>query len=204
MTLGELESVYQKIIKDFEEGEYSPLDVLHRQIESGVQEGLIFCEDETDVGYAICAANNETGYLLLSLMAINKECRGRKIGGELLIQLRDYFADKNGIIVEVERPQDAQNQSEKKVRESRIGFYERVGFRFVNGINYVIWDVPMHLMIWDFEVFENEHKNNDAKNEYSAIADAERVVRLIYEIYFTIMGPRHIHKLEVSISSDML
>jgi hypothetical protein len=111
-----------------------------------------------------------------------EEYRGRGYGPSLLEHIKGAYTKKNGIIVEVEKPEEASTQEEKEVRQKRILFYEKAGFTQIPGIRYAIWDVPMHLMVCP------------ATPEKDICAE---IGRIMYDIYHHLMGPIYIHKMKI-------
>lgn len=180
MGLQELKTIYRKIEQDFREGEYPPYDKLYKQLEDGIQNGTVLMEDSRDVAYSICA-EGKNGYVLVSLLAVYDAFRGKGHGSAFLEILKSVYRDKNGIIVEVERPEDAEDGREKAVREKRLAFYQKAGFRIIPGIEYSIWDIPMHLMVFPLN------------SDITEIND--HIGQIIYEIYLGLMGKRFIHKM---------
>lgn len=183
MRTGEFKEIYSRIRRDFKSGEYAPYGILLQQLKKGVQQGLILRAGEQDAAYAVCAAGHENGYVLLSLMAVYEELRGEGLGTVFLGELKKIYADKNGIIIEVEKPETAAIPEEKVARQKRIGFYQKAGFHLVNGVNYAIWDVPMHLMVLPLQA------------SYEVIVKDIR--QIMYDIYLQLMGERYIHKMEI-------
>jgi GNAT superfamily N-acetyltransferase len=184
LMLTELENIYKSIELDFAEGEYAPYDVLAKQIEKGVQKGYIFQKGEIDVAYSICADGCANGYILISLLSVYKEFRGFGLGSSFLDELIRSYARNQGLIVEVEKPENAKSEEERALCEKRIKFYQNAGFYLVADIDYSIWDVPMYLMVLPLRA--------------SMPTLNERTGQIIYEIYLDLMGKRYIHKLKVS------
>lgn len=184
MKPGELKGFYKHITRDFLPEEHAPYGILHRQLQNGVQEGLVFCEGTRELAYAICAANDPGGFVLISLLAVFQDCRGRGIGTEFIKALQQKYESKQGIVVEVERPDLSHTQEDRLVRQQRIRFYEKAGFYLIPGIEYSIWDVPMHLMTLPITASKEE-----------VCADIEKI---IYRIYLGLMGEQFIHKMQIS------
>lgn len=181
MMPSELKCYFKYITNDFPVGEYPPRFVLERHMKSGKMEGLIFSDGNTDVAYAICAAGHGNGYVLLSLFAVLQEFRGMGVGSGFLKAITDYYSHKKAIFVEVERPELALDNQELITRRRRVEFYERAGFIQLSGIDYTIWDVPMHLMVYPADVGLN-------------IPETQLMER-IREIYLQLLGRAFIHKL---------
>lgn len=144
----DLEKIYPHIPEDFALGEYAPKGFMVQMLRAGLMEGFLFFQDGAACGYAFCQFGFQRRVVLLSLLAVFPEYRGRGLGGEILRLLGEQYRDWNGIYAEVEKPEYAEDAEEKKLRRHRIGFYERAGF--VRGqveTNYSIWDVPYTIMI---------------------------------------------------------
>jgi len=182
MKAEEFSEIYNCIERDFATGEYAPYEVLYQQLQKGVQEGLILCDGERNVAYAICSGGHTNGYVLISLLAVYEEFRGNGIGSTFLKELSRIYSDKQGIIVEVERPEDSPTQEESLTRAKRIKFYEKAGFYLIPNINYSIWDIPMHLMV--------------LSQPASIRTTKERIGQIMYDIYLELMGEHYIHKMK--------
>jgi hypothetical protein len=175
----EFKRIYKQIKKDFAAGEYPPYFVLHRQILNGIQQCFLYIPEGVEKAYAVCAGGHPNGYVLISLLSVLPAYRGLGAGTAFLNKIKENYADKKGLLVEVEKPEDAKTSEEKEVREKRIRFYQKAGFRVVPGLNYSIWGVPMHLMVYGEE------------------GDTQVIMQRIYEIYLELMGQHFIHKLQV-------
>jgi GNAT superfamily N-acetyltransferase len=183
MDRSELGEIYEHIVRDFSEGEYAPYDVLYEQLEEGTQEGLVFCEGNKDMAYAICAAGNDNEFVLISLLAVFEEYRGRGVGSVFLRALCEKYADKQGILVEVEMPEFSESPEDHNSRIKRIRYYEKEGFYIIPEIEYSIWDVPMHIMAKP--VFASKETIDEGIGQF------------IYGIYLKLMGKRFIHQLKI-------
>lgn len=182
METTELKGFYKHIKRDFSPGEYAPYEVLRRQIAEGVQEALVFRQGAEDLGYAICAAGNSNGYVLISLLAVFQEYRGQGIGTAFINALHSMYTKKQAVIVEVEKPELAETEKERDSRRRRIEFYEREGYYLIPGIDYSIWDVPMHLMA--LPLLASKEDIN------------EGIGQIMYQIYLQLMGQRFMHKMQ--------
>jgi len=179
----ELEGIFMHIKNDFALGEYPPYAALHRHLTTGVQKGYILQDRKKDVAYSFCAEGTGNGFVLISLLAVFKEFRGKGYGTAFLDELRHMYTSKKGIIIEVEKPEEAKTADEKTVREKRIAFYQKSGFYLVKNIDYCIWDIPMHLMI--------------LPGTGTGKIDNAEISQAIYEIYGELLGDRFIHKVRL-------
>ena len=181
MKPSELWGFYKHIEQDFSEDEHAPYAVLYEQLQNGIQEGWVFCDGDRDLAYSICAASNANEFVLVSLLAVYPEYRGRGIGSVFLKAMNEKFADKQAILVEVEKPELSKSAEDRSSRVKRIAFYEREGFYGIPGIDYAIWGVPMHIMA----------KPMIASKE--TVDDG--IGQFIHAIYLQLMGERFIHKM---------
>lgn len=181
MDMSELRPIYKHIKQDFPVGEYPPYEVLFRQMQDHLQQGLLLCWGEQEVAYAICAAS--TDYVLLSLMAVFPEYRGQGVGSAFLQALQGRYYYKQAIIGEVERPELAETSIEVRQRGQRIKFYKKAGFYLIPEVDYTIWDVPMDLMALPINS-SPEDINDD-------------IQLIMYQIYLKLMGEHFMHKMSI-------
>ncbi|HEY8910236.1 MAG TPA: GNAT family N-acetyltransferase [Desulfosporosinus sp.] len=184
MALEEIKALYKRIERDFARGEYSPFAILEEHLENGLQKAYVFCEEEEDLAYAVCTDTHDNGYVLISLLAVFKEYRGQGVGSAFLERLRLMYKDKQALLVEVERPDEAKTPEEAHSRRRRIEFYVKAGFYLIEGVDYSIWDIPMHLMAFPL-IASKKTINQEIKGS-------------MYELYLSLMGEELIHKMQVS------
>ncbi|MDP4094577.1 MAG: GNAT family N-acetyltransferase [Bacillota bacterium] len=181
MKQSDLKEIYSHIKKDFIPGEYPPFAVLAEQFKTGKFEGYILYKDKTDLAYSICTSDSRNGYVLLSLLAVFPEYRGSGFGTNFVKQLITMYKDKMSMIVEVEKPETAKESKERELRLKRIGFYERLGFYLIPGIDYSIWDISLHLMAVPLKASPEDINS--------------RIGDIMYQIYLELMGQRYMNKM---------
>jgi len=188
MKVAELKEYYHYIKRDFKKGEYPPFEVLSQQLDQGIQQGMVFTEGGDDLAYAIVSGENANGYVLVSLLAVLPERRGEGIGSRFLEELKErYNKKKQGIIVEVECLDRSLGEKEYELQRQRIKFYEKLGFNLVPGINYSIWDIPMHLMV--LPILASQKTING------------EIEQVMTDIYNKLLSPRFSHKMVISRTS---
>lgn len=180
MRKSEIPRFYAHISEDFIPGEYPPLDILEDHLKKGAQEGLVFSRDGTDLAYAT-AAVGKNGFVLISLLAVFPGCRGSGTGSSFVGAIAQRYGDKKGIVVEVEKPETAEDEKTEEERIRRISFYEKLGFHLVRDIEYSIWGIPLHLMVRPLKA--------DAQQMESDIGP------IIRELYLGLMGENLMHRL---------
>lgn len=182
MELQELGRFYEFIKRDFPPNEYPPYDVLEYHLREGIQKGLVFCNENGDAAYAICAEGHSNGFVLISQLAVFKEQRGKGVGSAFIRALHEKYSCSKGVIVEVEKPECAKTSEEEKKCKRRIAFYESLGFYKIPAVDFSIWGVPLHLMALPMSASE-EFINQE-------------IGIIIYEIYYSLIGKRYIHKMQ--------
>ena len=182
MLISELPRFYRLITADFIPGEYPPRDILETHIKTGSMHGLVFCRDRVDCAYAVNAAGANQ-FVLISLLAVFQEFRGQGIGSDFVKAMIETYKDMQGIVIEVEKPELAEDSATKHARHRRISFYEKLGFNLINGIEYEIWGMPLHLMILPL------HADRRIMNH--AIGE------IITGLYLGLTGKELIHKLVI-------
>jgi len=173
-----LEELYtEHMERDFPATERPSFVHFKKTITDGIQDVLIYSEEGEDKAYCVVATVSE--YLLISFLAVYEEHRGSGVGSQMLAEVKAYYKDKTGLIVEVEKPEDTKDEKERVLRERRIAFYARAGYVLFREIDYIIWDVPFFLMASDKET------------------TAEEVIVQIKKIYGKLLRPQFQDKLKI-------
>lgn len=140
------EAVYRDhLVRDFPAEEVKPFsDIAHLS-----QQGRYVCyggfEGEALKGYAFLARDCAAPYLLLDYFAACAPCRGQGVGSALLGLLAQNLSAYAGVLAEVERPTCAADPAERDLRERRIAFYLRNGFRRTQ-VRATLFSVPYELL----------------------------------------------------------
>ena len=95
-------------------------------------------------GYAFFIRKED--WLLLDYYVILPEWRNQGIGGIFLKKFKEFFRDCAGILLEVERPEMAENEQERTIRVHRIRFYQRNGVQ-LTGLKVRLFGVPFYIMV---------------------------------------------------------
>ena len=142
-----VEHIYKTRMKyDFTRNELKPLSVIRRAWTSNAYVCYALIEEEALLGYAFFV-REENNYLF-DYFAIEEQHRNRGLGSFFLKQLADCFRNAECIVGEVEDPDKAKNEEEKMLRERRLQFYLRSGYRKTDvisrvfGADYRILEIP--------------------------------------------------------------
>lgn len=184
ITLENFDRIYQRVTRDFPDNEHPPYGAMWSRTKRGVSEGFLFQADGIDCAYVFTVTEPEQNVVLLYLLAVYEEYRGSGIGGRFMKALGEQFAQTAGILIEVEKPELAQSDAERRTRTRRIAFYERAGYAIVPGFEYYsIWDVPYHIMALP---------RRRAMEDLAAGAPAA-----LRGAYLKLIGQNNIHKLVI-------
>lgn len=142
-----LDTLYTtRIEKDFPSNERPSLPAMQRHLREGVQVIWLMSDGARDAAYAVCAETN--GLALVTLLAVYPDMRGGGHGTTLLALLAAQYAGRRAIVLEVEDPQKATDEADLTIRRKRIAFYERAGYRMLQGIEHISFGVPLLLMAY--------------------------------------------------------
>lgn len=141
----QLDRLYDKMVEDFPENERPKRAQLLAVVRSAkLQAWRMETDDNKEAAYALTTGDKG---LLITHLAVDRKRRNMGYGSVLLKELADAFSQKDCLIVEVERPETAQTTQECRLRERRIAFYERAGYKGYPQQPYSAFSVPMMLMV---------------------------------------------------------
>ncbi|MBQ9662602.1 MAG: GNAT family N-acetyltransferase [Oscillospiraceae bacterium] len=141
----QIEELYrQRMKKDFARNELRPLSSLRKSWEREEYDCFGLYEGDELLGYAFFVRQGSR--YLFDYLAIAEEHRDQGYGSAFLRQLR--IPEAECIIGEVEDPEKAKDEEDRRQREKRLQFYLRNGYRqtgvtsCVFGAHYRILEVP--------------------------------------------------------------
>lgn len=146
MSLDTLLSVYVTYGPQFfPPDELKPSATIKRLFEDGLYCGYgIYLPENTLCGFALFVSSPALKGALLDYYAVLPEYRNYGFGGKVLSLLSAAFSEADGIYIESENPDFAQNKDELTLQTRRIGFYERNGAlktglkSFLFGVHYEV------------------------------------------------------------------
>lgn len=123
MKESEITKIYEtRMKKDFPPMELKPLHSIIDMTEQGIYECLSVYDRE-QVGYAFVLLPQGIPYSLLDYLGTFSEKRNHGYGGQVLMELKNYYRDRR-LMIESEYPEEAPDQ-DMAVR--RLQFYHRNG-----------------------------------------------------------------------------
>ena len=142
-----VEHIYKTRMKhDFARNELKPLSGIRRAWNRDAYVCYALMDHEELLGYAFFV-RKDCNYLF-DYFAIEETHRDRGLGSIFLKQLANCFPSAACIVGEVEDPDKAENEEEKMLRERRMQFYLRNGYRktdvtsTVFGVAYRVLEIP--------------------------------------------------------------
>ena len=154
--------------QSFPEAERDPVEniaanLVHFDPRTEVPHLRALVEQDSAVGFTYFSSYPEYYLGFLKFIAVRQDSRGKGYGPILLQDaIRQLRADGVhatgwpylGLVFEVERPETAENDQDRQLRERRIQFYQRNGAKMIEGIDYIAPPVtvgqpslPFHLMV---------------------------------------------------------
>lgn len=143
----QVERLYKsRLKKDFARNELRPLTSLRRSWEKDAYDCYGLFAGEEILGYAFFARRGKN--YLFDYLGIAENYRDQGLGSIFLRQLAAELTEADCVIGEVEDPEKAKDKETRAVRERRLQFYLRSGYRktelrsVVFGVDYRILEVP--------------------------------------------------------------
>lgn len=123
LTLSQLKWLHRQELREaFPRQELKPFAAMKKLVQAGAYHPVGAWEGEDLVGYALLWESPGGRYVLIDYLGVTAARRNGGLGGELLRQLRERFAARDGILVETEVPEGG---AEDALRRRRMDFYRR-------------------------------------------------------------------------------
>lgn len=152
------EIYYNMLVKDFPACEVKPWEKIEQLTKDGLYESYGLFEGETFFAYAFFSKMRNDNYLLMDYFAVNSEFRGKGYGQYFLAHIREIYPEIQGIVLEVEGVEKAQNEEEREIRTRRIHFYEKAGLKLYP-LYAKVYDAHYQLMFFrGTESFPSQEK----------------------------------------------
>ena len=145
--------------KDFAPDELKPLSAIIRAWEKGNYDCFVLTEGKELLGYAFFARKDSR--YLFDFLAVSEEHRGEGFGTVFLKQLSECLPEADCIVGEVEDPEMAKDENDRLLRERRLQFYLRNGYR-LTGVRARTFGV-------DYRILEAQTGRERTSEEISAI-----------------------------------
>lgn len=146
-NLEEAKEIYNKhMLEDFPEDELPEYERYLKLTKEKLHRVYLYKKDNQNVAYFIVV--EEENNILITHLAVMKEFRSKGIGRVFLEDIKNFFNDKNLLIVEVEAETRANNGEELDIIKRRKKYYTRAGFEECKKIEYILWGVEYDILIY--------------------------------------------------------
>ena len=136
-----------RLTRDFIRAERKPLSAIHRLWEKGAYGAYFLMGGDETLGYAFFVRSGRN--CLFDYFAIAEGHRDEGLGTIFLRMLAECFPGTDCILGEVEDPERAATDEERQLRERRVEFYRRSGYRITDvkatvfGVEFRLVEVPV-------------------------------------------------------------
>jgi len=144
----QIAEIYKTRMKqDFARNELKPLAAIQHPWERQAYDVYFLTCGEATLGYAGFVRKGND--LLFDYLAVSEGHRDQGLGSIFLKQLAECLTGADCVVGEVEDPDAAENEADRNLRERRLKFYLRNGYRKtevkskVFGVDYRILEVPV-------------------------------------------------------------
>lgn len=120
------------------------------------------------VGFLITTSSKNSKCLKLDFFAILPQYQSRGYGGQVIKKIKEISHDYYGIFIEVEKVGLGRDEEENKIREKRIKFYERNGFKKLSFEVNVFNVIFSSYILFTNDIIEDEKILEDVKKVYLA------------------------------------
>lgn len=161
--------MYINIIKNYfhsvKENGYILIKKLYKK---GILKPYKILDENQFVGFLITSSISNKGCLKLDFFAILPQYQSRGYGGQVIEKLKEISHEYYGIFIEVEKVGLGRDKEENKIREKRIKFYERNGFKKLNFEINAFNVIFSSYILFTNDIIKEERILEDVKKVYLA------------------------------------
>ena len=166
-----IKSIYRtRLVEDFAANERRPWSSLKKLWKSGRYDCFGLFDGGELAAYGFFAKLEQDGQrlYLFDYLAVSRDRRDQGVGSLFLKMLNDRLADADFAVGEVEDPNAAEDEPTKRLRQRRLDFYLRAGYRDtgvtarVYGVDYRLLEIPTG----------REHTPEEIQRYYTAIYES--------------------------------
>lgn len=167
---GQISDIYHNRMKyDFPRDELKPLQSILHAVKNNCYEcyGLFGDRDQELLGYAFFVRKKEDSgnHYLLDYYAVDRKHRNEGIGSFFIQQFPEMITDAESLIIEVEDPDKASDDADRKIRNRRLGFYLR-NHCILTEIRTRLFGVDYRVLIWQDG---RQHDEDEIRKAYTDI-----------------------------------
>lgn len=141
----DLPLIYRRYRKDFPKAERKPFKTVLKSAADGKSDILLLYSGSRRVAYTVVLTDSEYNAVLMDYLAVLPKERSHGYGSKIIQQLKKFYADKSGIIIEIEEIGKAETDEQNRQRVRRKEFYLRNGFQ-MQPVKLCFFGVDMHML----------------------------------------------------------
>lgn len=143
-SFSQVKDLYRKRLKqDFARDERKPLSAMRRLWKDDAYDCYGLFDGDEILGYAFFVHLGKN--YMVDYLAISEDRRGQGLGSIFLRQLGPCLADADCILCEIEDPDKAPDEATRLLRERRLQFYQRNGYR-KTGLTSLLFGVDYRIL----------------------------------------------------------
>lgn len=149
ITKEALKPIYHNhMVNDFPADELKPWSAIHALYDRGIYESYGLYDGSELLAYACLTRQQDEAWYLLDYYAVCAQYRSHGYGSQFITMLWQACQHLQGIFVEIEQIDQANDQDERAIRERRRNFYLRNGLKTTSirtqlfGVHYEMLYMP--------------------------------------------------------------
>lgn len=151
--------VYPEYLKLFPKEERKEVETIEKSFNNGITKIIEITHNNLFIGFIIINTLIDSKYIQLDYLAILPQYQNKGYGTQAINLLKKQNKGYDGIFVETEKLGLGINETENKLREKRVKFYEKLGFYKLNF--ELKWYESLILSPYVFQISQN--KNSEDK-----------------------------------------
>lgn len=163
-------TIYQEYKKLFPKKERRTYREIKNGYYNNITEIIKIIIENKCVGFFIANHLKNNPYLHLDYFAIIQEYQSKGYGTEAIKKLKEYYKNYDGIFIEIEQIDEAVTEVERKTRQRRADFYERLGFcKMEFGLELYKVKYSTYMLPCEKDIFNEEEVINEIFKIYNAV-----------------------------------
>lgn len=151
--------VYPKYLKLFPKEERKSIETIENSFNNGITKLIEIIDNNIFIGFIIMNTLMDNKYIQLDYLAILPQYQNKRYGTQAINLLKEQNNEYNGIFVEIEKLGLGVNETENKLREKRVKFYEKLGFYKLNFD--LEWYESLVLSPYMLQISKNKNSENE-------------------------------------------
>lgn len=150
LTIADIRFIFDELLaEDFPAAERKPFAMIAPLAEAGMYLGYGLYDGDTLCAYALFVRAAAGRWLLLDYLAVTRARRAAGLGSRFLSELAAYDHGFDGFLGEIEHIALGADAEETAIRQRRLAFYQRNGWR-LSGVCTRVYGVTYNIILLPF------------------------------------------------------